>query len=114
MFETNVTEKCETYEKRSKMKHLNKVAFVIFSIISWINCDICDVCMCSKDNCALRNDSSIGQCASQSNKHVFCDGNDVNSKTDGPKFNLNNIPWPKHNAKLTATFNHFKLSYLSK
>lgn len=84
--------------------------FVIFSVISWINCDICDVCMCSKTDCAAaKNDTTIGQCAGQLNEYVYCIGSEEN-------FNLNSIPWPKHNTitTLTATFNHFKLTYLSK
>lgn len=91
-------------------------AFVIFSLFSWINCDICDICMCSKTVCiAVENDTSIGQCAGQyENEYVVCDGS-VDSFEE-TNFNLNMIPWPKRNTKamLTATFNHFKATYLSK
>lgn len=92
-------------------------AFVIYSLISWINCDICDVCMCSAtDYLAVENDTSIGQGAGQLNESVFCDGSEENF--EGMNFNLNSIPWPKnkHNTItiLRATFNHFKLTYLSK
>lgn len=112
--------KLQLYERQSEMIGLNAAAaaaFVILFMISWINCDICDVCMCSKNDCIeAENDTSIGQCADQLNEYVFCNGSEENVKTEGTKFNLNSIPWPKHNTKtiLTTTFNHFKVTYLSK
>lgn len=97
------------------MKCLNvAAAFVIFSLISWISCDICDVCMCKTDCLAEKNDTSIDKCAGQLNESIFCDGSEENF--EGTNFNLNSIPWPKHNTItiLEATFNYFKLTYLSK
>lgn len=98
------------------MNFLNlTAALVIFSMISWINCDICDVCMCSKFDCLpVENDTSIGQCADRLNEYVYCDGSAENFEE--ANFNLNSIPWPKYSTAttLTATFNHFKLTYLSK
>lgn len=96
------------------MNCLNVAAvFVIFSLISKIDCDICDVCVCKTDCFAVKNDTLIGKCAGQLNESVFCDGSEENF--EGTNFNLNSIPWPKHNTITTlgATFNHFKLSYLS-
>lgn len=102
------TEKFAKFQKQSEMFRLSTVTVVILAMTSWINCDICDVCMCSTiKNC------TIGACVDELNENIFCNGNEENVKTDGMKFNLNSIPWPKQNGSISATFNHFKLTYLT-
>lgn len=98
-----------------------KTVFVIlFAFASWVKCDICDICVCTKSECEASNDVSNGAsngtiCLNQVDEYFVCDGSESKiNEENRQSLDFNSIQWPNKNITVSATFNHFKLNYLTK
>lgn len=92
------------------MTQIASLSIVIwFASISLIRGDICDICVCSKRNCEPAKDDSASACFDQFEEYFSCDGLEPH-----PPLDLNSIQWPNRNGSVSATFNNFKLTYLTK
>lgn len=94
------------------MNQLRTIRIVILlAAISWIKCDICDICECTENECSGNRTES--QCAfvADINEVFKCNGIDRENR---PILDLNTIQWPMRNTTVAASFNQFKLTYLTK
>lgn len=85
-----------------------------FAAISWISGDICDICVCTPNNCEPTKSDSNADCSVDVEEFFACDGAEDNPKETHQRLDLNSIQWPNRNINVSARFNHFKLTYLSK
>lgn len=96
------------------MRQLVKISIVIV-IVSMFNSrvygDICDICVCKKSN---GEDDSDGSYFDGVEEFFSCNGIEQNTKETHQPIDLNSIPWPSRNGSVSARFNNFKLTYLTK
>lgn len=91
---------------------------VVIFVLLVLNClmiqpcagDICDSCACVQHEC----DSDDDICAPSIQEVYMCDGNADNLTKTNRTFDLNSILWPSRNVTVSATFNNFKFTYLTK
>lgn len=84
------------------------------AVISWISGDICDICVCTSSDCEPANSDSNNVCSDDVEEFFACDGIENNFNETHQRIDLNSIQWPNRNITVSARFNNFKLTYLSK
>lgn len=96
---------------------MNRLLLIVigFMMISQISGDICDICVCTSTDCEPAKNDTGNACSDAADEFFACDGvrNDDVDETHQP-IDLNSIQWPKRNTTVSARFNHFKLTYLTK
>lgn len=98
-----------------KMTELFVIKVVILCvIISCVKSDICDFCTCTKSDCEPAIDNSTKECFDQIDEFFNCNANDQTFKMSQQTFDINSIQWPHRNTTVSARFNNFKLTYLTK
>lgn len=85
-----------------------------FAAISSISGDICDICVCTPNDCEPTNSDSNTECSVDVEEFFICDGAEDNPNETHQRLDLNSLQWPNRNITVSARFNHFKLTYLSK
>lgn len=91
-------------------KYLLAVNLVVLAIGLVIG-DICDLCVCEKSVCEDTEDSP---CSPDFNDVYRCDGNHKVWRKLNHTIELDNIEWPNENGTVAVSFNHLKLTYLTK
>lgn len=87
---------------------------ILFALIWRVKCDICDFCACMKSDCAPAVDNTTNVCFNQIDEIFACNGNEQTFKMNQQPFDINSIQWPRRNTTISARFNHFNLTYLTK
>lgn len=87
---------------------------ILCVIISCVKSDICDFCICTKSDCEPAIDNSTKECFDQIDEFFNCNANDQTFKMSQQTFDINSIQWPHRNTTVSARFNNFKLTYLTK
>lgn len=92
------------------------LSFVLFlsvfqlSFIKFSTADICDSCSCIRNDCDVESEN----CSQAIEEWYICDGAADNWTKSNKTFDLNSILWPSRNVTVSATFNNFKFTYLTK
>lgn len=87
---------------------------ILCVIISRVKSDICDFCTCTKNDCEPAIDNSTKEYSDEIDEFFNCNANDQTFKMSQQTFDINSIQWPHRNTTVSARFNNFKLTYLTK
>lgn len=96
-------------------KYLLAANLFVWAILM-TNGDICDLCVCEKNACNSSAETFFDDhtCLPDTDAIYRCDGNHKVWRKLNQTIELDNIEWPNENGTVAVSFNHLKLTYLTK